>query len=380
MSLASNKSGELGGAGLRGQSAGSTALCTVGKSGTGLTYRGYDITDLANNAQFEEVAHLLLRGHLPNQQELDEYKTRLISLRGLPAELKQALELIPANAHPMDVMRTGCSVLGNLEQEQDFSGQLDATERMLALFPAIICYWYRYSHDGVRIDTEDQSQTCIGGYFLKMLTGKAPTEMHKQVMHCSLILYAEHEFNASTFAARVCASTLSDLHSCITAAIGTLRGPLHGGANEAAMEMIENWQTPDEAEANIMQMLANKDKIMGFGHAIYRESDPRNALIKQWSQQLSKAVGDTHLYAVSERVEAVMKREKGLFCNADFFHASAYHFMDIPTKLFTPIFVMSRLTGWAAHVFEQRANNRIIRPSADYTGPEHQQWVPIEDR
>ncbi|NIY83231.1 bifunctional 2-methylcitrate synthase/citrate synthase [Vibrio hepatarius] len=371
---------ELGGAGLRGQSAGSTALCTVGKTGTGLTYRGYDITDLANNAQFEEVAHLLLRGHLPNQQELDSYKTRLVGLRGLPAELKQALELIPASAHPMDVMRTGCSVLGNLEQEMDFSEQLDATERMLALFPAIICYWYRFSHDGVRIDTEDQSQDCIGGYFLKMLTDKAPSELHKKVMHCSLILYAEHEFNASTFTARVCASTLSDIHSCITGAIGTLRGPLHGGANEAAMEMIENWMTPDEAEENIMQMLANKDKIMGFGHAIYRESDPRNALIKRWSKELSEAVGDTHLYAVSERVEAVMKREKGLFCNADFFHASAYHFMDIPTKLFTPIFVMSRLTGWAAHVYEQRANNRIIRPSADYVGPDHQDWVPIEKR
>ena len=380
MPLSSKKNEELGGAGLRGQSAGSTALCTVGKTGTGLTYRGYDITDLANNAQFEEVAHLLLRGHLPNQKELDEYKTRLISLRGLPSELKQALELIPASAHPMDVMRTGCSVLGNLEQEMSFDEQLDATERMLALFPAIICYWYRFSHDGVRIDTDDQSETCIGGYFLKMLTDKAPTEIHKQVMHCSLILYAEHEFNASTFAARVCASTLSDLHSCITAAIGTLRGPLHGGANEAAMEMIQDWQTPDEAEANIMQMLANKDKIMGFGHAIYRESDPRNALIKRWSKELSDAVGDTHLYAASERVEAVMKREKGLFCNADFFHASAYHFMDIPTKLFTPIFVMSRLTGWAAHVYEQRANNRIIRPSADYTGPDHQDWVPIEKR
>ncbi|EGA67601.1 2-methylcitrate synthase [Vibrio brasiliensis] len=380
MSQSSKKTAELGGAGLRGQSAGSTALCTVGKTGTGLTYRGYDITDLANNAQFEEVAHLLLRGHLPTQAELDEYKTRLISLRGLPAELKQALELIPASAHPMDVMRTGCSVLGNLEQEMSFDQQVDATERMLALFPAIICYWYRFSHDGVRIDTEDQSETCIGGYFLKMLTDKAPTDMHKKVMHCSLILYAEHEFNASTFAARVCASTLSDLHSCITAAIGTLRGPLHGGANEAAMEMIENWQTPEEAEANIMQMLANKDKIMGFGHAIYRESDPRNALIKRWSEELSNAVGDTHLYAVSERVESVMKREKGLFCNADFFHASAYHFMDIPTKLFTPIFVMSRLTGWAAHVYEQRANNRIIRPSADYTGPDHQDWVPIENR
>ncbi|OJI54514.1 bifunctional 2-methylcitrate synthase/citrate synthase [Vibrio vulnificus] len=374
------KKGELGGAGLRGQSAGSTALCTVGKTGTGLTYRGYDITDLANHAQFEEVAHLLLRGHLPTQQELDAYKTRLIGLRGLPAELKQALELIPASAHPMDVMRTGCSVLGNLEQETDFSQQLDATERMLALFPAIICYWYRYSHDGVRIDTQDQSQDCIGGYFLKMLTGKAPSELHKQVMHCSLILYAEHEFNASTFAARVCASTLSDIHSCVTAAIGTLRGPLHGGANEAAMEMIENWQTPEEAESNILRMLANKEKIMGFGHAIYRESDPRNALIKRWSKALSEAVGDTHLYAVSERVEAVMKREKDLFCNADFFHASAYHFMDIPTKLFTPIFVMSRLTGWTAHVFEQRANNRIIRPSADYIGPDHQDWVPIEQR
>ncbi|MER0372326.1 2-methylcitrate synthase [Vibrio vulnificus] len=374
------KKGELGGAGLRGQSAGSTALCTVGKTGTGLTYRGYDITDLANHAQFEEVAHLLLRGHLPTQQELDAYKTRLIGLRGLPAELKQALELIPASAHPMDVMRTGCSVLGNLEQETDFSQQLDATERMLALFPAIICYWYRFSHDGVRIDTQDQSQDCIGGYFLKMLTGKEPSELHKQVMHCSLILYAEHEFNASTFAARVCASTLSDIHSCVTAAIGTLRGPLHGGANEAAMEMIENWQTPEEAESNILRMLANKEKIMGFGHAIYRESDPRNALIKRWSKALSEAVGDTHLYAVSERVEAVMKREKDLFCNADFFHASAYHFMDIPTKLFTPIFVMSRLTGWTAHVFEQRANNRIIRPSADYIGPEHQDWVPIEQR
>ena len=370
----------LGGAGLRGKSAGTTALCTVGKSGTGLTYRGYDITDLANHAQFEEVAHLLLVGHLPNQTELDVYKSRLISLRGLPDALKQALELIPADAHPMDVMRTGCSVLGNLEQETDFTQQQAATERMLALFPAIICYWYRFSHDGVRIDTFDQSEDSIGGYFLKLLTDKAPSELHKKVMHCSLILYAEHEFNASTFTARVCASTLSDIHSCITAAIGSLRGPLHGGANEAAMEMIQDWKTPEEAEVNILKMLENKDKIMGFGHAIYRESDPRNALIKQWSKKLSEAVGDTQLYVVSERVEAVMKREKDLFCNADFFHASAYHFMDIPTKLFTPIFVMSRLTGWAAHVFEQRANNRIIRPSADYEGPEHQEWLPISQR
>ncbi|ENI4129682.1 2-methylcitrate synthase [Vibrio fluvialis] len=374
------KKAELGGAGLRGQSAGSTALCTVGKTGTGLTYRGYDITDLANNAQFEEVAHLLLVGHLPTQAELDQYKTRLIGLRGLPQPLKEVLERIPADAHPMDVMRTGCSMLGNLETEQDFSQQLAATERMLALFPAIICYWYRFSHDGVRIDTEDTSEACIGGYFLKMLTDQAPSDLFKQVMHCSLILYAEHEFNASTFTARVCASTLSDIHSCVTGAIGTLRGPLHGGANEAAMEMIENWKTPDEAEQNILRMLENKEKIMGFGHAIYRESDPRNALIKRWSKELSEKVGDIQLYAVSERVEAVMKREKGLFCNADFFHASAYHFMGIPTKLFTPIFVMSRLTGWAAHVYEQRANNRIIRPSADYVGPDHQQWLPIEKR
>lgn len=371
---------ELGGAGLRGQSAGSTALCTVGKTGTGLTYRGYDITDLAHHAQFEEVAHLLLVGHLPTQAELDQYKTRLIGLRGLPEKLKQALELIPAEAHPMDVMRTGCSVLGNLEPEHSFADQQSATERMLALFPAIICYWYRFSHDGVRIDTADQSEDSIGGYFLKMLTGQAPSELFKKVMHCSLTLYAEHEFNASTFTARVCASTLSDIHSCVTGAIGTLRGPLHGGANEAAMAMIEQWQSADEAEAGIMRMLANKEKIMGFGHAIYRESDPRNALIKEWSKVLSEAVGDIHLYAVSERVEAVMKREKDLFCNADFFHASAYHFMGIPTKLFTPIFVMSRLTGWAAHVYEQRANNRIIRPSADYVGPEHQTWLPIEQR
>jgi 2-methylcitrate synthase len=370
----------IGGAGLRGQSAGTTSLCTVGKSGTGLTYRGYDITDLANNTEFEEVAHLLLVGHLPNQSELDAYKTRLISLRGLPKPLKQALELIPASAHPMDVMRTGASVLGNLEQEMSFDEQQQATERMLALFPAIICYWYRFSHDGVRIETDDRAEDSIGGYFLKMLTDDSPSDLHKQVMHCSLILYAEHEFNASTFSARVCASTLSDIHSCVTAAIGTLRGPLHGGANEAAMEMIQDWQTPEEAESKILEMLANKDKIMGFGHAIYRESDPRNALIKQWSEKLSKQVGDTHLYAVSERVEAVMKREKGLFCNADFFHASAYHFMDIPTKLFTPIFVMSRLTGWAAHVYEQRANNRIIRPSADYEGPESCDWLPIDKR
>ncbi|GAL05015.1 2-methylcitrate synthase [Photobacterium aphoticum] len=303
----------------------------------------------------------------------------MIGYRGLPLALKAVLEQIPANAHPMDVMRTGCSMLGNLEQEQDFHEEYDKADRLLALLPAIICYWYRYSHHGVRIETYCDEES-IGGYFLKMLTDESPSTLHKNVMHCSLILYAEHEFNASTFAARVCASTLSDIYSCVCSAIGTLRGPLHGGANEAAMAMIEQWATPDDAEAGILAMLENKEKIMGFGHAIYRESDPRNALIKRWAAELSKDAEHPELYAVSERVEAVMKREKNLFCNADFFHASAYHFMGIPTKLFTPIFVMSRVTGWAAHVFEQREHNRIIRPSADYTGPESQPWVEIDDR
>lgn len=370
---------KLGGAGLRGQVAGETALCTVGKTGAGLTYRGYDITDLAKNAQFEEVAHLLLRGHLPNVQELAEYKAKLKSLRALPEALKSALELIPADAHPMDVMRTGCSMLGNLEEEKDFSEQDDRIDRMLALFPSIICYWYRFSHDGVRIET-DTDDDSIGAHFLHMLHGKKPSELHEKVMHVSLILYAEHEFNASTFTARVCASTLSDIHSCVTGAIGSLRGPLHGGANEAAMELIERFKTADEAEEGLMGMLARKEKIMGFGHAIYRESDPRNVIIKEWSEKLAEEVGDTVLYPVSVRCEEVMWREKKLFCNADFFHASAYNFMGIPTKLFTPIFVMSRVTGWTAHVKEQRANNRIIRPSADYTGPESAEWVAIEKR
>ena len=370
---------KLSGAGLRGQVAGETALCTVGKTGTGLTYRGYDISELAEKAKFEEVAFLLLKGHLPNQSELDAYNTKLQSLRTLPNALKEVLERIPASAHPMDVMRTGCSMLGNLETETDFAQQDDAIDRLLALLPAMICYWYRFSHDGVRIDTalDDAS---IGGHFLHMLSGDTPSELFEQVMNVSLILYAEHEFNASTFTARVCASTLSDMHSCITAAIGSLRGPLHGGANEAAMEMIEDWTSAEQAESEIMGMLARKDKIMGFGHAIYSESDPRNTIIKKWSEKLAAEVGDTTLYPVSVRCEEVMWREKKLFCNADFFHASAYHFMGIPTKLFTPIFVMSRLTGWAAHVKEQRANNRIIRPSADYTGPETSTWVDIADR
>ncbi|MEH6560310.1 MAG: 2-methylcitrate synthase [Marinobacter sp.] len=368
-----------GGAGLRGQVAGETALCTVGKTGTGLAYRGYDVSDLADNAQFEEVAYLLLRGKLPNQQELDVYKKKLQSLRGLPAALKTVLEQIPKNAHPMDVMRTGASMLGNLETEQDFSQQDDKIDRMLALFPSIITYWYRFAHEGVRIET-DSDVDSIGGHFLELLHGKKPSELHERVMNVSLILYAEHEFNASTFTARVCASTLSDIHSCVTGAIGTLRGPLHGGANEAAMELIQKFKSADEAEEGLMGMLARKEKIMGFGHAVYTESDPRNVIIKKWSEKLSKEAGDTVLYPVSVRCEEVMWREKKLFCNADFFHASTYHFMGIPTELFTPIFVMSRVSGWTAHVKEQRANNRIIRPSADYTGPEAAEWLPIDKR
>ena len=370
---------QLSGAGLRGQVAGKTALSTVGKSGSGLTYRGYDVKDLAENCQFEEVAYLILKGELPTQAQLDGYKAKLKTLRGLPQALKEVLERIPKSAHPMDVMRTGCSMLGNLETEQDFSEQQEATDRMLAVFPSIICYRNRFPHDGVRID-ENTDDDSIGAHFLHMLRGEKPNALHEQVMNVSLILYAEHEFNASTFTARVCASTLSDLHSCITGAIGSLRGPLHGGANEAAMDMIEKFKDADHAEQEMMGMLARKEKIMGFGHAIYSTSDPRNEIIKLWSEKLAADVGDTVLYPVSVRCEAVMWREKKLFCNADFFHASAYHFMGIPTKLFTPIFVMSRLTGWAAHVMEQRADNRIIRPSAEYTGEAPRSVTPIAQR
>ncbi|SIS70148.1 2-methylcitrate synthase [Thalassolituus maritimus] len=370
---------ELSGAGLRGQVAGKTALSTVGKSGSGLTYRGYDVKDLAANCEFEEVAYLILKGELPTRAELDAYKTKLKGMRGLPQALKEVLERIPASAHPMDVMRTGCSMLGNLETEESFDEQQDATDRMLAIFPGMINYWYNFSHNDKRID-ENTDADSIAEQFLWTLHGEKPSELHVQVMQASLILYAEHEFNASTFTARVCASTLSDMHSCITGAIGSLRGPLHGGANEAAMELIEGMNNPEHAEETIMGMLARKDKIMGFGHAIYSESDPRNAVIKEWSEKLANENGDTNLYDISVRCEAVMWREKKLFCNADFFHASAYNYMGIPTKLFTPIFVCSRLTGWAAHVMEQRADNRIIRPSAEYTGEENRAVPAIADR
>ena len=370
---------KLSGAGLRGQSAGETALCTVGKTGTGLTYRGYDISELADGATFEEVAHLILYGELPTPKQLDAYKAKLKKLRALPKSVRDVLEHIPKSAHPMDVMRTGCSFLGNVEPEGDFSRQQDVADRLLSTLPAIINYWYRFSHDGVRIETETNEDS-LAGHFLHLLHGKAPSALHQRVMDVSLILYAEHEFNASTFTARVCASTLSDMHSCVTGAIGSLRGPLHGGANEAAMEMIEKFGSANDAVAGIKAMLVRKDKIMGFGHAIYSTSDPRNAIIKGWAQKLSKEVGDKVLYSVSEAVEKTMWDEKKLFANADFYHASAYHFMGIPTKLFTPIFVCSRASGWTAHIMEQRSNNRIIRPSADYIGPAPRPFVKLSDR
>ena len=370
---------QLGGAGLRGQSAGDTALCTVGKSGTGLTYRGYDITDLAENASFEEVAYLIFQGELPNSQQLVDYKNVLKNNRKLPNELLGVLEAIPASAHPMDVMRTGCSMLGNLEPEGDFENQQKTADRLLGALPSIINYWYQFSHHQNRIETETDEDS-LAGHFLKTLLGETPSDLHKRVMDISLILYAEHEFNASTFTARVCASTLSDMHSCVTGAIGSLRGPLHGGANEAAMEMIEKFSSAEDATQGIRGMLERKDKIMGFGHAIYRTSDPRNVIIKQWAEKLATEVGDDSLYPISCAVEKVMWDEKELFANADFFHASAYHFMGIPTKLFTPIFVCSRVSGWTAHVMEQRVNNRIIRPSADYVGPEPRVLGPIAER
>lgn len=370
---------KISAAGLRGQSAGETTICTVGAAGNSLRYRGYDVRDLADQTSFNEVAWLLLRGELPQQSQLQAYVKRLQGLRELPAALKSVLELIPAASHPMDVLRTACSFLGNLEPETDFEQQLDHIDRLLATLPGMLLYWYRFSHDQVRIDTASDDVS-IGAQFLRLLHGSEPSDLHAKVMDVSLILYAEHEFNASTFAARVCASTLSDLHSCITAAIGTLRGPLHGGANEAAMAMLENYASVDQAEADVHQKLATKAKIMGFGHAVYRERDPRNAIIKEWSRQLAKETGNKLLFDVSDRVERIMWDEKKLFANADFFHASAYHYMGIPTKLFTPIFVMSRLTGWAAHVMEQRSNNRIIRPSADYTGPDKREVVDISER
>jgi 2-methylcitrate synthase len=365
--------------GLAGVTAGDTHICTVGKEGAGLTYRGYDIYDLADNACFEEVAHLLLHGKLPTQAELDAYIAKIKANRGLPDALKTVLEMVPADAHPMDVLRTGVSFLGNIEPEGDFSNQNDVADRLLACLPSILLYWHRFHADGVRIDTETDDDS-ISGHFLHMLHDQAPKELHRKCLDTTLILYAEHEFNASTFAGRVITGTLSDMHSAVTGAIGALRGPLHGGANEAAMALISKFDTPEEATEGVHGMLERKDLIMGFGHRVYTTSDPRNTVNKGMSKKLADDVGNTTLYPISEAVEKVMWDEKKLFANADFFAASVYHFMGIPTYLFTPIFVCSRITGWAAHIMEQRADNKLIRPAAAYIGPGLQEWTAIEDR
>ncbi len=366
--------------GLAGVTAGETHLCTVGKEGAGLTYRGFDIYDLADNASFEEVAYLLLHGKLPTQAELDAYRDKIKANRGLPESLKTVLEMIPGHAHPMDVLRTGVSFLGNVEPEGDFANQLDTADRLLACLPSMLLYWHRFHADGgIRIDTETDDDS-ISGHFLHMLHGEPPKELHRKCLDTTLILYAEHEFNASTFAGRVITGTLSDMHSAVAGAIGALRGPLHGGANEAAMELIQKFDSAEAATAGIHDMLAKKELIMGFGHRVYTTSDPRNSVNKKMSQTLAEEAGDTVLYPVSEAIEKVMWDEKKLFANADFFAASVYHFMGIPTYLFTPIFVCSRITGWAAHVMEQRADNKLIRPAADYIGPPLQDWVAIENR
>jgi 2-methylcitrate synthase len=366
-------------AGLAGVIAGESAIATVGLAGKGLNYRGYSIDDLAAYATFEEVAYLLNYGQLPKRTELETYVKKLISLRELPASLKKVLKLIPAATHPMDVLRTGCSMLGTLEPETNFSQQYDIADRLLAVFPGMLCYWYAYHHLGKEISGESDEPT-VGGHFLTLLHGREPSKLWRDMMNVSLILYAEHEFNASTFAARVTAATLSDFYSAVTSAIGTLRGPLHGGANEAAMDLIARFKSPDEAEQKLMVMLANKAKIMGFGHRVYTENDPRSDIIKEWSRKLAQTQKDMLLFKISERIEAVMRREKDIFPNLDFYSASAYHFAAIPTPLFTPIFVMSRITGWSAHIFEQRADNRLIRPSSIYIGPEPKSYISIAAR